>query len=112
RHTRFSRDWSSDVCSSDLLWLPVDPSDEHDGNELQAALNEAIGPFRERGDIIDALMAEAHPVHAVHAYLPFIGVATRGQGKGVGGSLLAARAADLDKAELPAYLEATTLDAA
>src|SRR5207302_8273230 len=20
RHTRFSRDWSSDVCSSDLLW--------------------------------------------------------------------------------------------
>src|SRR5690606_40149184 len=23
RHTRFSRDWSSDVCSSDLLGLPV-----------------------------------------------------------------------------------------
>src|SRR5690606_41172554 len=25
RHTRFSRDWSSDVCSSDLLlsWLPI-----------------------------------------------------------------------------------------
>src|SRR5690606_39457636 len=22
RHTRFSRDWSSDVCSSDLLFLP------------------------------------------------------------------------------------------
>src|SRR5690606_14653302 len=22
RHTRFSRDWSSDVCSSDLKWLP------------------------------------------------------------------------------------------
>src|SRR5690606_2063732 len=21
RHTRFSRDWSSDVCSSDLLWF-------------------------------------------------------------------------------------------
>ena len=94
------------------LWLPIDPSDEHDGNELQTALNEAIWPFRERGDIIDALMAEAHPGHAVHAYLPFIGVATRGQGKGVGGSLLAARAADLDKAGLPAYLEATTLDAA
>src|SRR5690606_40485214 len=24
RHTRFSRDWSSDVCSSDLQELPVD----------------------------------------------------------------------------------------
>src|SRR5690606_40230025 len=23
RHTRFSRDWSSDVCSSDLFLLPV-----------------------------------------------------------------------------------------
>src|SRR5690606_41143319 len=23
RHTRFSRDWSSDVCSSDLGWTPV-----------------------------------------------------------------------------------------
>src|SRR5690606_39537859 len=25
RHTRFSRDWSSDVCSSDLLVAEVDP---------------------------------------------------------------------------------------
>src|SRR5690606_40972206 len=24
RHTRFSRDWSSDVCSSDLIWLTPD----------------------------------------------------------------------------------------
>src|SRR5690606_38682258 len=23
RHTRFSRDWSSDVCSSDLIWAPT-----------------------------------------------------------------------------------------
>src|SRR5690606_39599064 len=23
RHTRFSRDWSSDVCSSDLVWVPT-----------------------------------------------------------------------------------------
>src|SRR5690606_39456468 len=26
RHTRFSRDWSSDVCSSDLVWSPRDYS--------------------------------------------------------------------------------------
>src|SRR5436309_12724228 len=25
RHTRFSRDWSSDVCSSDLPWEVTDP---------------------------------------------------------------------------------------
>src|SRR2546429_459072 len=28
RHTRCSRDWSSDVCSSDLLWCVVEPFDE------------------------------------------------------------------------------------
>lgn len=94
------------------LWLPFDPSEQHDSEELQAALTEAIGPFRERGDIIDALMAEAHPVHAVHAYLPFIGVAQRGQGKGVGGALLQSRTHYLDQQGLPAYLEATTLEAA
>lgn len=94
------------------LWLPVDPSEQHDSEELQAALNEAIGPFRERGDIIDALMAEAHPTHAVHAYLPFIGVAQRGQGKGVGGALLASRTHYLEQQGLSAYLEATTLEAA
>src|SRR5690606_40987518 len=27
RHTRFSRDWSSDVCSSDLLCIVVDADD-------------------------------------------------------------------------------------
>src|SRR5690606_39347170 len=28
RHTRFSRDWSSDVCSSDLEALGVDPAED------------------------------------------------------------------------------------
>src|SRR2546429_4596627 len=27
RHTRCSRDWSSDVCSSDLAWLWLPPQD-------------------------------------------------------------------------------------
>src|SRR2546429_1298185 len=28
RHTRCSRDWSSDVCSSDLFFLPIDRFNE------------------------------------------------------------------------------------
>ncbi|HMO53779.1 MAG TPA: GNAT family N-acetyltransferase [Tepidiformaceae bacterium] len=94
------------------LWLPFDPSEQHDSSELQAAFDEAIGPFRERGNTIDALMAEAHPDHVVHAYLPFIGVAERGQGRGVGAALLASRTHQLDQQGLPAYLEATTREAA
>src|SRR5690606_39543934 len=37
RHTRFSRDWSSDVCSSDLLRASIDPP-ERDGESMLAAL--------------------------------------------------------------------------
>src|SRR5690606_40585090 len=32
RHTRFSRDWSSDVCSSDLVQGPVNGYGERTGN--------------------------------------------------------------------------------
>src|SRR5690606_40145390 len=35
RHTRFSRDWSSDVCSSDLLLLSGGP-------KLESALRECL----------------------------------------------------------------------
>src|SRR6266542_4820613 len=37
RHTRCYRDWSSDVCSSDLGWL---------NRYLQARNSEAVTPFR------------------------------------------------------------------
>src|SRR5690606_39987039 len=41
RHTRFSRDWSSDVCSSDLNWgsVSVDPA----RNRL--VVNVQMAPF-------------------------------------------------------------------
>jgi ribosomal protein S18 acetylase RimI-like enzyme len=94
------------------LWLPFDPSDDHEDPEFGEALFEACQPFGERLGVLDELMKAAHPVHAVHAYLPFIGVAPAGQGKGIGGSLLETRLRDLDRAGLPAYLEATTIDSA
>src|SRR5690606_40638905 len=45
RHTRFSRDWSSDVCSSDLrapYEVLADWHDEHDGN-LRIMLPDTFG---------------------------------------------------------------------
>src|SRR5690606_41196426 len=52
RHTRFSRDWSSDVCSSDLVertpatttvgWLPQEP-DARPGETLRAYLARRTG---------------------------------------------------------------------
>src|SRR5690606_40685984 len=41
RHTRFSRDWSSDVCSSDLAWKdPARVQIAHD--EVLAAVNDLL----------------------------------------------------------------------
>src|SRR5690606_40928441 len=42
RHTRFSRDWSSDVCSSDLP--SVDPRDAARGTTRRAPWDEVLGP--------------------------------------------------------------------
>src|SRR5690606_13337719 len=63
RHTRFSRDWSSDVCSSDLKELEMssalvssfeadfDPDAHHD--EYQEQLRTLIEAKIEQGDAID-----------------------------------------------------------
>src|SRR5690606_39444673 len=42
RHTRFSRDWSSDVCSSDLS-LVLDGTDNLATRRLTATTAEALG---------------------------------------------------------------------
>src|SRR5690606_40796609 len=58
RHTRFSRDWSSDVCSSDLV--PLTDLDEqrkfvsamresrHSTNRLRAAITKQLALLAER----------------------------------------------------------------
>src|SRR5579883_1025230 len=73
RHTRFSRDWSSDVCSSDLIdrYMPdltgsprqagIHPSILHnarantsphkDADKIVVALARAIEPFTQRGHL-------------------------------------------------------------
>src|SRR5690606_40085309 len=43
RHTRFSRDWSSDVCSSDLLSEKLQESDKSLVDAIQLAERETGG---------------------------------------------------------------------
>ena len=54
------------------------------------------------------LMEKVHPEEP-HWYLPTIGVAPDGQGRGIGSRLLRYRLDRCDQDGLPAYLEATTL---
>src|SRR2546430_3798303 len=55
RHTRFDCDWSSDVCSSDLLSLEPDPGRPYLAGDL---LGRGLAPRRNGGRRADAV---AHP---------------------------------------------------
>src|SRR5690606_40477946 len=57
-HTRFSRDWSSDVCSSDLEYIPI-----ISGSEIN---DDPLAPISRYGrDIIDRL-GDDTPIEWIH----------------------------------------------
>src|SRR5690606_40781952 len=57
RHTRFSRDWSSDVCSSDLLLLLFP---ERDCRQLVPALQHAVAQLFQGCTQLRVPLATAH----------------------------------------------------
>lgn len=69
-----------------------------------------IGIFRRHlPRLVRALMLlEAGHPKKPHYYLPFVGVHTRWQGRGLGAALLAPMLARCDRESLPAFLEAST----
>jgi ribosomal protein S18 acetylase RimI-like enzyme len=90
------------------LWLEVDPRDGILLGAAEELFGDALGPHLARFQMLDALIAAAHPGGVRHAYLPYIAVHPHKQGRGVGCALLAYALARLDRAGLPAYLEAST----
>src|SRR5690606_40249195 len=60
RHTRFSRDWSSDVCSSDLDHVVV-------GQDVAVFGDEKARPDPTRHGAFPGLLRLAAPRHARHA---------------------------------------------
>ncbi|WP_285779331.1 GNAT family N-acetyltransferase [Microtetraspora sp. NBRC 13810] len=74
---------------------------------------EGVDPvFGESGARLRALgrvLAERHPVHETHLYLPCMGVLRGGRGAGLGSAMLRHRLARADADGLPAYLEASSL---
>src|SRR5690606_40550447 len=57
RHTRFSRDWSSDVCSSDLTILKLDKSEFIDKwDDAVSAIKSSVDFFRSYGIPVSRLL--------------------------------------------------------
>src|SRR6476620_9297376 len=79
RHTRYWRDWSSDVCSSDLPlaqfalhagWSPADQIRDHARERVPALLQIGMG-----GDVLERLLDPTHQVPADVEQHPDLAVA-------------------------------------
>jgi ribosomal protein S18 acetylase RimI-like enzyme len=95
--------WRLGGFSAIALWLP--PGIEADGDAITAVLADSVSSDK-HADMFAVLsqMEAAHPSYP-HWYLPWFGVDTALQGRGLGGELMKPCLARVDDSHLPAYLE-------
>lgn len=93
-------------CSAVALWLA--PGTDSDGEAMQQLMFDGSDP-QIRTDLngVFEQMDAFHPSFE-HWYLPLVGVDPIAQGRGLGTALMQHVLADLDRAGLTAYLEATS----
>jgi len=77
--------------------------------DFDKRLAALAGPYRAHFDALGELFATHHP-HEPHWHLSFLAVHPSRQGTGLGSALMGRTHAELDRAGLPAYLEATNDD--
>ncbi|HWF01089.1 MAG TPA: GNAT family N-acetyltransferase [Caulobacteraceae bacterium] len=94
------------------VWLPFEAAGPNGlGTLIRAAPTMLAATGLSRILRLMAVMEDMdrhHPMERRHAYLWFLGVARRAQGRGIGSRLLAVGTARLDAEDLPAYLETQT----
>ena len=95
--------------SGAALWVPYgqSPMSGEDAEAFGAALGERAGQDAGRLFELVALMEQQQP-HEPHAYLWFLGVVPRAQGRGIGSALMAPVLDRADRLGAPTYLEATS----
>lgn len=91
------------------LWVPYghEPMSDERGEVFIAQVTDVAGPDADRMQDIVALLDEHHPPEP-HEYLWFLGVVPAAQGHGIGAQLMAPVLERADRAQVPAYLEATS----
>jgi ribosomal protein S18 acetylase RimI-like enzyme len=95
--------WRLGAFSGVALWLP--PQVDLDGDAIVAVLTDTVA-VEKHEDTLAVLgqMDDAHPKFP-HWYLPWFGVDTAVQGRGLGGELMKHCLRVVDKDHLPAYLD-------
>jgi GNAT superfamily N-acetyltransferase len=95
--------WRLGECSAVALWLP--PGAEPDGDAIITVLTETVSPDKHDDTFgVVEQMDAAHPAYP-HWYLPWFGVDSVLQGRGLGGELLEHCLQIVDASHVPAYLE-------
>ena len=84
-------------------WTSMAPPPAPEDYDVRLAAT--TGPYLDRFRALDAVFAE-HPPTGAHHHLEFLAVHPDHQGQGLGGRLLAVHHRVLDRAGIPAYLEA------
>jgi ribosomal protein S18 acetylase RimI-like enzyme len=95
--------WTLSEFTAVALWLP--PDTEPDVSTIATVLTDSVSTGK-HGDLFSVLeqMDTAHPQYQ-HWYLPWFGVQTGFQGRGLGGQLLRHCLEIVDASHLPAYIE-------
>src|SRR5450755_4099526 len=83
---------------------PAPPPEDYD-ERLAAVTGPWVGRFR----VFDQALEDRHPAGFAHHHLGILAVRPDRQGHGIGGALLRAHHAALDRDGIPAYLEASDL---
>jgi len=87
------------------LWFPLTSLIIPPPDDYEARLKELAGPAFDRAQELDAALGAHHPFDP-HHYLAFLAVHPDRQNQGIGSALLERHHARLDRAGIPAYLEA------
>jgi GNAT superfamily N-acetyltransferase len=91
------------------LWLPVGEEPAPPPEDYDERLAAATGPWVGRFRIFDQALEDRHPAGFAHHHLAILAVRPDRQGHGIGGALMRAHHAALDRDGIPAYLEVSDL---
>jgi GNAT superfamily N-acetyltransferase len=95
--------WSLGECSAVALWLP--PGAEPDADAILTVLTETVSPGKHDDTLAVAEHIDvAHPTYP-HWYLPWFGVDSVLQARGLGTELMVQCLEIVDASHMPAYLE-------
>jgi len=99
---------TTDRLDAVAVWLPDAPSGTPPIPDYDRRLSAVGRQYTENFRVLDASFVRMHPTGPPHEYLALLAVAPGRQSRGLGSRLMRARLDALDRAGVPAYLEASS----